>query len=138
MSYATPPDPKSYAAKVYAVVRQIPVGRVMTYGQIAALIPPIGPADSYLKLAPRWVGSAMAQCPEDVPWQRVINAQGKVSARPGYGPLVQKSLLEQENVVFDAKERVDLKRYGWMPEAAWLRANGYVVEEPLPQQSGLF
>ena len=55
----------------------------------------------------------MAQCQDDVPWQRVINSQGKVSPRPGYGPMVQRSLLEQEGVVFDEKERVDLKKYGW-------------------------
>ncbi len=117
MAYSNPPDPKAYAAQVYAIVRKIPAGRVMTYGQIALMIlPPAGvdPAQ-YVRLSPRWVGSAMAQCPaeRDVPWQRVINSQGKVSPRPGYGPLVQRTLLEQEGVVFDEKERVDLKKYGW-------------------------
>jgi methylated-DNA-protein-cysteine methyltransferase-like protein len=100
----------------------------MTYGQIAALIlppPGVDPAQ-YLKLSPRWVGSAMAQCPDDVPWQRVINSQGKVSPRPGFGPTVQRKLLEQEGVVFDEHDRVDLKRYGWEPEADCLRAHGFV------------
>jgi methylated-DNA-protein-cysteine methyltransferase-like protein len=138
MSYANPPDPKAYAARVYGVVRAIPAGRVMTYGQIAALIPPIGEPEAYIKLSPRWVGAAMAQCPDDVPWQRVINRQGKVSPRPGYGPLAQKSLLEQEGVVFDAKERVDLQRHGWAPDNDWRRANSYVLAEELPKQEGLF
>lgn len=127
MAHTNPPDPKSYAARVYTIVAVIPKGRVMTYGQIANLIPPVGEATSYAKLAPRWVGAAMANCPEGLPWQRVINGQGKISPRPGYGGLVQKSLLEQEGVVFDAKERVDLQKYGWTPEAEWLRANGLVV-----------
>jgi len=115
MTYSNPPDPKAYNAQVYEIVRQIPAGRVMTYGQIAAMIlPPAGvdPA-TYQRLSPRWVGTAMAQCQDDVPWQRVINSQGKVSPRPGYGPMVQRKLLEQEGVVFDEKERVDLKKYGW-------------------------
>ena len=38
---------------------------------------------TYIALSPRWVGSATASCPDDVPWQRVINAQGKISGRPG-------------------------------------------------------
>jgi methylated-DNA-protein-cysteine methyltransferase-like protein len=119
MAYSNPPDPKAYAAQVYAIVRQIPPGRVTTYGQIAQMIlPPAGvdPA-TCARLSPRWVGAAMAQCPDDVPWQRVINSQGKVSPRPGYGPMVQRALLEQEGVVFDEKERVDLKKYGWPPKA---------------------
>jgi methylated-DNA-protein-cysteine methyltransferase related protein len=129
MSFSNPPDPKSYNERVYEICRAIPAGRVMTYGHIAQLIPPpVGVApDTYLKLAPRWVGSAMAACPDEVPWQRVINGQGKVSQRPGMGVLVQRKLLEQEGVVFDAKERVDLETYGWTPPAAWLRARGLVV-----------
>ena len=57
----------------------------------------------------------MAQAPDTVPWQRVINSQGKISARPGDGPKQQRQLLEGEGVVFDARDRVDLKVYGWQP-----------------------
>jgi methylated-DNA-protein-cysteine methyltransferase-like protein len=53
----------------------------------------------------------MANCPDDVPWQRVINSQGKISERAGAER--QRLLLEQEGVEFDAKDRVDLKKYGW-------------------------
>jgi methylated-DNA-protein-cysteine methyltransferase related protein len=129
MSFSAPPNPKAYNDRVYEVCRAIPSGRVMTYGRIAQLIPPpagVAP-DTYLKLSPRWVGSAMAACPDDVPWQRVINGQGKVSQRPGMGVLVQRKLLEQEGVTFDARDRVDLETYGWQPEPAWLRARGLVV-----------
>lgn len=128
MPFSNPPNPKAYAEQVYRLCRSIPYARVMTYGQISRLIPPPGglEPEQYLRLAPRWVGSAMAHCPDDVPWQRVINSQGKVSPRPGMGPLAQRQLLANEGVEFDARDRVDLKRYGWEPEPAWLQANGFV------------
>ena len=59
----------------------------------------------------------MAACPDDVPWQRVINAQGKVSPRRAGGEVLQRHLLEAEGVVFDERERVDLKKYGWTGKA---------------------
>jgi len=55
----------------------------------------------------------MAACPEGVPWQRVINAQGKISLRRGEGPFLQRTLLEEEGVVFEENGRVNLSRYGW-------------------------
>ena len=139
MPFSNPPDPKAYAAKVYEIVRAIPIGRVMTYGQIATLIPPPAQVDpgQYLKLSPRWVGNAMAQCADDVPWQRVINSQGKVSPRPGYGPMVQRALLEQEGVIFDERQRVDLERFGWEPQAEWLRERGLLPPDE-PEQPTLF
>jgi methylated-DNA-protein-cysteine methyltransferase related protein len=133
MNFSNPPDPKAYNNQVYAIVRAIPRGRVMTYGQIGRLIdaPDGVEADRYFRLAPRWVGSAMASCPDDVPWQRVINSQGKVSPRPGMGPTVQRALLEQEGVVFDERERVDLDRYGWA-------AHGDAAEDGTGTQPSLF
>ncbi|MGQ0604451.1 MAG: MGMT family protein [Anaerolineales bacterium] len=115
MRYSSPPDPKAFAEQVYALVRRIPSGKVATYGQIALMLPPpLGvPADQYHRTGAIWVGGAMANAPDDVPWQRVINSQGKISPRPGMGPAVQRNLLEAEGVEFDAKDRVDLKRFGW-------------------------
>jgi methylated-DNA-protein-cysteine methyltransferase-like protein len=67
----------------------------------------------------------MAACPEGVPWQRVINAQGKISLRPGGGGQAQRQLLEDEGVQFDERDRIDLKRYQWNgPSLEWLRARG--------------
>ena len=111
--YVSPPDVHRYNARVWEIVRQIPPGRVATYGQIAALIapPPEMEARTYLAFSPRWVGGAMAACPQDVPWQRVINAQGKISLRSGAEK--QRQLLEAEGVQFDDRDRVDLQRYGW-------------------------
>ena len=120
MRYSSPLDPKSFAEQVYALVRRIPPGKVATYGQIALLIlPPAGvDADDYRRAGAIWVGGAGANAPDGVPWQRVINSQGKISQRPGLGPAAQRNLLEREGVVFDERERVNLKVFGWNPQAA--------------------
>lgn len=115
-TFSSPPDPASFNEQVWALVRQVPPGRVATYGQIARLIPlPEGVTlPNYETAGARWVGSAMAQCPDDVPWQRVINSQGKVSVRKGNdGHIRQRKLLEAEGVIFDERDRIDLKTYGW-------------------------
>ena len=129
MRYTSPPNQQAYYEQVWTLVRQIPRGKVASYGQIALMIPvPMGvDFDSYKAFSPRWVGGAMAACPDDVPWQRVINSQGKISPRPG-GAEQQRQLLEQEGVEFDAKDRVDFKKYGW-------KGPGENIE---PQQPTLF
>jgi methylated-DNA-protein-cysteine methyltransferase-like protein len=107
-----PPRTQGNYARIHAVVRRIPRGRVASYGQVAAVAGLPGHA--------RQVGYALhALGPEsDVPWQRVVNAQGEVSPRrmPGWDA-VQRVLLEREGIVFDARARVDLARYGWRPRA---------------------
>ena len=110
--FTSPPDPKQFNERVWQLVRRVPRGKVATYGQIALMLPPPAGVDfeAYRAFAPRWVGSAMAACPDDVPWQRVINSQGKISERPGAQK--QRQLLEAEGVIF-VKDRVDLKKYGW-------------------------
>ena len=90
----------------YDLIRQIPKGKVATYGDIARM------ADCR---SARAVGFALNQLPDnsDVPWQRVINSQGKVSPRRNSeGHLIQKIILEEEGVVFE-KSVVDLKKYRW-------------------------
>jgi methylated-DNA-protein-cysteine methyltransferase-like protein len=112
---SSPPDLKSFNQAVWDICKKIPSGKVTTYGRIAFMIPlpdDVG-ADEYKAAGARWVGAAMAACPDDVPWQRVINAQGKISERRGGGSLRQRQLLEEEGVVFDEHDRVDLKKYGW-------------------------
>ena len=112
MQFISPPNPQEFNQRVWALVRQVPRGKVATYGQIALMLPPPNSVDleSYKAFGPRWVGGAMAACPDDVPWQRVINSQGKISERPGAEK--QRMLLEGEGVVF-VKDKVDLKKYGW-------------------------
>ncbi len=92
---------------IYAAVRDVPTGRVATYGRIAELA----------GLPRRWrlVGRALKGLPEDagVPWHRVVNARGEISARPGDSVPLQRVLLEDEGVEFDDRGRIDLRRYGW-------------------------
>ena len=112
-TYTSPPHRHLFNLQVWQIVRQIPPGKVATYGQIAAMIaPPAGmDAKSYLAFGARWVGGAMAACPAEVPWQRVVNSQGKISVRPDAHS--QRELLEDEGIEFDDRGRIDLKRYGW-------------------------
>jgi methylated-DNA-protein-cysteine methyltransferase related protein len=101
---------------VYALVRRIPVGQVVTYGQVASLV---GRAR-----AARAVGGAMRHCPDDVPWHRVVNAQGGISRRRwGSGMLTQRIRLEQEGVRL-RRGRVPLSRYRWEPTRAEVRRRG--------------
>lgn len=102
-----------FDAHVYRICRRIPPGHVTTYGWIAAAIEcPLGMEPlAYDRIKARWVGYAMARCPEDVPWHRVINHKGGLSLRPGHEH--QKALLEDEGVEFEATGTVDLARYGW-------------------------
>jgi methylated-DNA-protein-cysteine methyltransferase-like protein len=90
----------------------------MTYGSIArSLIPPQGMGlHAYFKVGPRWVGYAVARCPDDVPWHRVVNAKGEISRREGFGPDLQQKLLMQEGVKFSPVDRIKLKRYLWQLE----------------------
>ena len=105
-------------ARIYAITRQIPVGRVATYGQIAAIEG---------RCTPRMVGNAMAALPAgaDVPWQRVINAKGELSPRgDGSGTDHQRERLAAEGVFLDRRGRVDFARVGWDgPDARWLTEN---------------
>ena len=128
MRFTSPPNQQAYYAQIWDLVRQIPEGKVATYGQIALMLPPPQGVEfeTYRAFGPRWVGGAMAACPEDVPWQRVINSKGEISQRPGAQK--QKELLLEEGVVFNEKGRVDLKKYGW----------GGPGDKVEPQQAAMF
>jgi len=112
VSYVPPPNKQLYFEKVWQLVRQIPSGRVVTYGQITKLIPRTEDIsdEDYKLSAARWVGLALAACPDDVPWQRVVNSQGKISHQSEAGK--QKQLLLSEGVLF-RKDKIDLNDYQW-------------------------
>jgi methylated-DNA-protein-cysteine methyltransferase-like protein len=98
----------SFYDQIYEAVRRIPPGRVASYGQIARLLGK--------PRAARSVGWALHNLPEgsDVPWQRVINAQGIISLDVhGPGGAIQRAMLEEEGIVFDDRGRVDMDVYGW-------------------------
>ena len=93
---------------IYATVRQIPKGRVATYGQIAEL--------AGLPRQARLVGYAMHALPErtTVPWHRVVNAQGKISLRSeSGGDTTQKLRLQREGVRFSDRGVIEMSRYRW-------------------------
>jgi methylated-DNA-protein-cysteine methyltransferase related protein len=97
--------------RIYAIIRRIPKGKVATYGQIAMMAGMAGHA--------RQVGYALHVLPEksDVPWHRVINARGLISLRSSdmWGS-IQKEILLEEGVSFDADDRVSLVECGWRPK----------------------
>ena len=94
--------------RVRAVVRRIPYGQVASYGQIAQIA---GGCTA------RMVGFCLASLPagSDVPWQRVINSQGRISPRGGGpGALLQRELLLEEGVEFSPAGRISFRRFGWL------------------------
>ena len=98
--------------RIYNTVRQIPVGKVATYGQIADLAGLYGKA--------RLVGYALfrVQIADDIPWQRVINSKGEISysfKRQG-GDYLQKVMLEEEGIEFKPNGKIDLNKYRWQPD----------------------
>jgi methylated-DNA-protein-cysteine methyltransferase-like protein len=102
------PD-QQYRERVYKIVRRIPRGRVMTYGQLAYIL-----GEGY---TPRTVGFVMHGADErKTPWQRVINSQGRCSTGRIVLPSdMQQRMLEREGVKFDDAGRCDLEKYLWHP-----------------------
>lgn len=100
----------TYYDRVYGLVRQVPSGRVVTYGQVAVLLG--APA------AARAVGYALHNLPEnsDVPWWRVVNAGGRISLKGrGASADLQAALLVDEGVAF-TDGRIDLPSFRWWPD----------------------
>ncbi len=92
--------------QVYAIVEKIPCGKVVSYGQIAWMLG--RPRGS------RLVGWAMRNCPEHLPWQRVVKADGTIA--DGGHPEIRRALLEAEGVPFLPDGRVDMKSCLWNGE----------------------
>jgi methylated-DNA-protein-cysteine methyltransferase-like protein len=100
----------NFYERVYHWTRQVPPGRVTTYGAIAALAGNV--------LAPRAVGYALRVLPpdSDVPWQRIVNKAGKISARgcePNHAIFIQRTRLEAEGIAFNGADCIDFVRFGW-------------------------
>jgi methylated-DNA-protein-cysteine methyltransferase-like protein len=115
---------RRFCEGVYAVVRRIPRGRVMAYGQVALVLG--------APRAARAVGGALhllAGASTDVPWWRVVNARGTISTRcPAQSMWEQAARLRAEGVAVDDTLHLDLARYQWWPDRAALRALGLAPE----------
>lgn len=97
-----------YQERVFRIVRSIPRGRVMTYGQIAEIL-----GEGY---TPRTVGFVMHASNDKTPWHRVVNAQGGCSTRGIVLPHdKQQRMLEAEGVSFNKSGRCELQDYLWIP-----------------------
>ena len=100
---------KGFHQRVYETVSQVPIGRVTTYGDVATVL-----GSPRVARHVGWALAALVDESNTVPWQRVINAQGRISfAGQTVRAELQRRLLEQEGIVFDSKGRVDLKRLRW-------------------------
>lgn len=98
-----------YRERVFQIVRMIPSGKVMTYGQIAEIL-----GEGY---TPRTVGFVMHSSDDSTPWHRVINAQGGCSTRGLVLPHdKQQRMLEAEGVSFNKLGRCELQAYLWLPD----------------------
>jgi len=116
-----------FRAAVYALVRRVPRGHVVTYGQIAAML--------QRPRSARAVGGAIGRCPDDVPWHRVVNAQGGISwRRASSGMLTQRIRLEQEGVRL-RRGRVSLVKYRWRPTRGVM--NGVANGRRAPREWGV-
>ena len=106
--------------RIYALVAQLPAGRVATYGQLARIEG---------RCTARMVGYAMAAVPEGraLPWHRVVNGRGSVSERRGGGGTSQQeALLRADGLLFDTRGRLDLDRVAWEgPAWDWAERHGY-------------
>jgi methylated-DNA-protein-cysteine methyltransferase-like protein len=110
--------------EVYRLVRRVPRGRVVTYGQVATLIEN--------RLSARAVGWALHGCPAGVPWQRVVNASGGCSTDrlPDVPDGLQRAMLESEGIEFGEDGRLDLERYRWNPSTSRRGSGGKATKRP--------
>ncbi|WP_341659799.1 DNA base-flipping protein [Vibrio sp.] len=97
-----------FLIQIFAVIHQIPRGKVTTYGEIAKLAGYPGYA--------RHVGKALGNLPKDstLPWFRVINSQGKISLK-GENLARQRALLMAEDIEVSCEGKVALRKYRWQP-----------------------
>lgn len=97
-------------------MRRVPRGRVVTYGQVAAILgQPRGARAVGMAL-----GALSGAEAGTVPWHRVIGAAGRCTRRDGFWAELQRELLEAEGIVFDARGHVDLRRVRWKgPRREW-------------------
>ena len=99
---------KDFFNKVYTITKQIPYGKVTTYGHIAEVCG--------IKSSARTVGWALNGCGQDIPAHRVVNRYGALTGKIHFGdPHLMEELLKSEGVEFDEKGFVKLDKHLWIP-----------------------
>lgn len=99
----------NFTQSVLQVIKSIPRGRVLSYGRVSALAGNPRGARQVSRIL-----HTMSR-KYDLPWQRVVNRQGKISLAPGQGYELQKALLESEGICFSQDHTIDFSRYLWCP-----------------------
>ncbi|MCK4250033.1 MGMT family protein [candidate division WOR-3 bacterium] len=101
--------PKTFFQRVIAIIKNIPEGKVATYGQIATYA---GNPRAARQVAYILHSSSRK---ENLPWHRVINSKGSISLKPGHGYELQKQMLKKEGITFKENDCINLQRFLWTP-----------------------
>ncbi len=115
-----------FTARVKAVLRAIPRGRVTSYGQVAILAGSAGASRQVVRILHTCAG------PERLPWHRVLRKNGEIALPAGRGGELQRALLEAEGVEFGFNNCVDLDRFGWRPRRA-IPVTARTAPKPVPK-----
>ena len=99
----------SFSQRVKRIIKAVPAGRVVTYGQVAMMA-----GNPRAVRGVVWILHSSSR-QAALPWHRVVNRRGRISLRPGEGYEEQKALLEAEGIHFDTEDRIDLSRFLWLP-----------------------
>jgi len=100
-------NPMTLSESIAAVISAVPSGRVVTYGQVAAMAGNPRAARQVVRILNAW------STKRGLPWYRVVNREGRISLPRGGGYEQQRSLLEREQVEFDDTDRIDMSRFQW-------------------------
>lgn len=121
--------PVSFNQLVYALVRAIPYGKVLSYGRVADLL-----GVPHGARAVGWALHSLSRSEPPVPWHRVVNVQGRVSIKGSpEAAMEQRIRLEGEGVIFDETDTLDMRRYLWTPSLPEVEA---VLRDALSPPSG--
>lgn len=104
-----PSEGVSFTQRVKNVIRKVPRGKVATYGQIASYAGNPRGARQVVRILHTSSGK------ERLPWHRIVNRQGRIALKPGYGYEIQRELLRKEGIRFDENDAIDFDRYLWSP-----------------------
>ena len=99
----------SFSLQAKKIIKKVPRGKVVTYGQVATLAGNPRGARQVVRIL------SSSSDKDKLPWHRIINREGKISLRPGRGYELQKQMLKDEGVVFAGDDTIDLDRFQWSP-----------------------